>query len=97
MEQLNILIRVGAFRFTRNNKKELLWEANFLHKKMKEKIPVSGKLFHSQPPDFKLPQLVQTALEDGMDEIELFGFPLCNPFSMADMPAGSFTMAKDLG
>ena len=97
IEQLNILIRTGAFRFTKKNKKELLWEANFLHKKMKEKIPVSGKLFHSQPPGFKLPQLVQTALEDGMDEIELFGFPLCNPFSMTDIPAASFTMAKDLG
>ena len=32
-----------------------------------------------------------------MDEIELFGFPLCNPFSMTDIPAASFTMAKDLG
>ena len=33
LEQLNILIRIGAFKFTGKNKKELLWEANFLQKK----------------------------------------------------------------
>lgn len=31
-EQLNTLIRVGALRFTGKSKKELLWEANFLHR-----------------------------------------------------------------
>ena len=28
IEQINILIRVGAFHFTGKSKKELLWEAN---------------------------------------------------------------------
>src|SRR6478609_3015434 len=32
LEQLNILISIGAFRFTGRNKKQLLWEANFLQK-----------------------------------------------------------------
>jgi DNA-directed DNA polymerase III PolC len=31
-EHLNVLIRVGALRFTGKTKKELLWEANFLHR-----------------------------------------------------------------
>ncbi|HMP94348.1 MAG TPA: DNA polymerase III subunit alpha, partial [Phnomibacter sp.] len=34
-EQLNLLIRVGALRFTGKTKKELLWEANFLQKQRK--------------------------------------------------------------
>lgn len=32
LEHLNVLIRLGALRFTGKTKKELLWEANFLHK-----------------------------------------------------------------
>jgi DNA polymerase-3 subunit alpha len=32
LEHLNVLIRVGALRFTGKTKKELLWEANFLHR-----------------------------------------------------------------
>jgi DNA polymerase-3 subunit alpha len=32
LEHLNVLIRVGALRFTGKSKKELLWEANFLHR-----------------------------------------------------------------
>ncbi len=34
-EQLNMLISMGAFRFTGKSKKKLLWEANFLQKKNK--------------------------------------------------------------
>jgi DNA polymerase-3 subunit alpha len=96
IEQLNILIRAGAFRFTKKNKKELLWEANFLHKKMKEKMPAAGKLFKSQPPDFKLPHLVQTFREDALDEIQLFGFPLCNPFLLAEISTKSYVMSNEL-
>jgi DNA polymerase-3 subunit alpha len=33
IEQLNILIRIGALRFTGKHKKELLWETNFLEEK----------------------------------------------------------------
>ena len=35
LEHLNVLIRTGALRFTGKSKKELLWEANFLHRHQK--------------------------------------------------------------
>ena len=74
IEQLNILIRIGAFRFTGKSKKELLWEANFLNRK-KSAQERSGFLFHEKPQAFHLPELKQHPLDDALDEIELLGFP----------------------
>jgi DNA polymerase-3 subunit alpha len=96
IEQLNVLIRVGALRFTGKNKKELLWEANFLQRKVKQKVHSSEELFHSKPLEFKLPQLVQTAMEDALDEIEILGFPLCDPFDLVDADLSQFIPAKEL-
>src|SRR6185295_2139164 len=69
IEQLNILIRIGAFRFSGRTKKELLWEANFLHKKNASSSS-TGFLFREQPQHFQLPELVQHPLDDALDEIE---------------------------
>jgi hypothetical protein len=44
IEQVKILIRCGAFRFTGKTKKELLWEAHFLTTKEK-KVPIWQKAF----------------------------------------------------
>jgi len=95
MEQLNILIRIGALRFTGKSKKELLWEANFLHKK-KDKQSGSGFLFHEEPQSFHLPKLKQHPLDDALDEIEILGFPLCNVFDLAKEYAGNFLPAREL-
>jgi DNA polymerase-3 subunit alpha len=43
LEHLNVLIRVGALRFTGKSKKELLWEANFLHRHQKVAPAVSNR------------------------------------------------------
>ncbi|MGZ5133882.1 MAG: DNA polymerase III subunit alpha, partial [Flavitalea sp.] len=56
LEQLNILISIGAFRFTGKNKKHLLWEANFLQKKNKTHAPAKNSLFIEKPRDFVLPE-----------------------------------------
>lgn len=45
-EQLNILIRAGAFHFTGKNKKELLWLANFQRKRI-DRQPLTAALFGS--------------------------------------------------
>jgi len=95
IEQLNILIRIGAFRFAHKTKKELLWEANFLYKK--NAIPSgSGFLFHEKPQNFHLPELIQHPLDDALDEIELLGFPLCNVFELAKEDACKFLPAREL-
>lgn len=93
--QLNILVRIGAFRFTGSSKKELLWEANFLQKQNKA---VAGKqLFSSEPAQFSLPALAQHPLDDAMDEIELLGFPLCNVFDLVDDDLSMYVPASRIG
>jgi len=95
IEQLNILIRIGAFRFSGRTKKELLWEANFLHKKNASSSS-TGFLFREQPQHFQLPELVQHPLDDALDEIELLGFPLCNVFDLSKEDPGMFLSAQDI-
>jgi DNA-directed DNA polymerase III PolC len=75
IEQLVILIRLDAFRFTGKTKKQLLWEAHLmLGKNTRENdMPM---LFREKPRDFILPELEQSRLEDAYDEIELLGFPV---------------------
>lgn len=75
LEQVIILIRCGAFRFTGIGKKELLWEAHLLlaavkYNQAKANIP----LFENQAPKPVLPHLESSILEDLYDEIELMGF-----------------------
>jgi DNA polymerase III alpha subunit len=95
IEQLNILIRVGAFRFTGKTKKELLWEANFLHKKNATPSG-TGFLFHEKPQSFHLPELVQHPLDDALDEIDLLGFSLCNVFELVKENPRDFLPAGEL-
>jgi error-prone DNA polymerase len=73
-EQLILLIRLNAFRFTGKTKKELLWEAHMLLTS-KEKKPQMKNLFEEKPKTFQLPPLEQEAIEDAYDELELLGFP----------------------
>lgn len=94
-EQLNLLIRAGALRFTGKNKKELLWQANFLHKRVK-KAAAAEPLFATQHTSFKLPVLHHTPLEDALDEMELLGFPLCDPFTLVDVDTAPFVKAQQL-
>ncbi len=96
LEQLNILIRIDALRFTGKNKKELLWEANFLQRRVKTVAGAEASLFASKPFEFSLPKLEQTAMEDALDEIEILGFPLCDPFSLVDVDTSHFVPATEL-
>jgi len=95
MEQLNILIRIGAFRFCGKSKKELLWEANFLNKK---KSPPAGLgfLFRESPQTFQLPELKQHPLDDALDEIELLGFPLGHLFELSKEDHRNYVAAREL-
>ncbi|HVK98009.1 MAG TPA: hypothetical protein VM368_09330, partial [Flavisolibacter sp.] len=94
LEQLNLLIRIGALRFTGKNKKELLWEANFLQKKNSKHAP--GGLFKDDPVPFHLPALEQQPLDDAIDEIELLGFPVCNVFALVDEDLTSYVPANEI-
>ena len=73
LEQLVVLIRVGALRFTGMGKKELLWEAHLLLSGRKKSAP-GPALFESMSRKPVLPTLETSAEEDLYDELELLGF-----------------------
>jgi DNA-directed DNA polymerase III PolC len=93
MEQLNILIRIGALRFTGMTKQELLWRTNFFQKQQQEQ---PATLFHEPAVDFKLPELSSRPLQDAFDEIEILGFALIDMFPMVDDDQEGITYVKDL-
>ncbi|MES2429287.1 MAG: DNA polymerase III subunit alpha [Bacteroidota bacterium] len=95
-EQLNILVSVGAFRFTNKSKKELLWEANFLQKKNQPQLHNAPALFGDAPLEFKMPVLIDNRLDDLYDEMEILGFTLSNPFDMVDEDPTKYVLSKDL-
>ncbi len=73
LEQLVVLIRVGALRFTGMGKKELLWEAHLFLSGQKKSVP-GPALFESMSRKPVLPKLETSAEEDCYDEMELIGF-----------------------
>ena len=81
LEQLSLLIRVGAFRFTRKSKKALLWEAHFLLGQSGKSKPLSG-LFDLPVKKLSIPRLYCYKYEDAFEELELLDFPLCNSFEL---------------
>lgn len=96
LEQLVVLIRCGAFRFTGTDKKELLWEAHLLMSGKKQKTGIVP-LFENLAAKPVLPKLESSVLEDIYDEIELIGFPITA--SMFDLAKSSYrgdVLAKDL-
>jgi len=96
-EQLELLLRIGALRFTGKNKKELLWEGDFLQKKNKSLAPAYQVLFKEPPLQFQLPELPVYPLDDLYDQIELLGFPLTNPFDLVDEDPAHYLPARELG
>ena len=95
IEQINILIKINAFRFTQREKRELLWEAHMkIHKVSFEETLQT--LFKAERIHFQIPKLISTRMEDAFDEIELLSFPLCNPFELLLTPSENSMRAKKL-
>jgi DNA polymerase-3 subunit alpha len=95
-EQLVILIRLGAFRFTGIPKAQLLWEAHML---LNKPVPVAKTraMFEAKPREFVLPTLDHSLLGDAWDEIELLGFPISmTTFDMLQTSFRGELVAKDL-
>lgn len=96
LEQLLLLIKVGCFRFSGKTKKQLLWEAHSLHKKNQLQLQHTQPLFHETPLHFTLPDLSDHPLDDIYDHIHHLGFPLGNPFGLAEEDPAKYLSAKDL-
>jgi DNA polymerase-3 subunit alpha len=73
IEQVVILIRVGALRFTGTGKKQLLWAAHLMMSKHKP-VAAGMALFETESRKPILPPLEEDILEDYYDEMELIGF-----------------------
>ena len=74
LEQLILLIRGGAFNFTKKSKAELLWQAHLNKNEGKKEQPET--LFQLESQHFEFPDFTTNALQSAYDEIELYGFPV---------------------
>ncbi len=86
IEQLDVLIRIDAFRFTGIDKRTLLWEAHDQLSYHKSHHNNQQELFSYTTHKFQLPDFEIGYLEDAFDQIELLGFTLCNPFLLLKNP-----------
>ncbi len=96
LEQIRILIRIGAFRFMGKSKKELLWQVQLYFGKRTNKQIIGNDLFDEEPEEYELPPLLNQPFEDAFDEIELLGFPLCDPFLLLKDKDPGDTFSKQL-
>jgi DNA polymerase-3 subunit alpha len=91
--QLDLLIRIGAFRFCGKSKYELFWEKNALMRPPddRDRSSLFSEAEHKMRyiPDSEqhicsslLSAVKENTLNQSFDELELLGFPLCNPFDL---------------
>nr|MDQ3073552.1 DNA polymerase III subunit alpha [Bacteroidota bacterium] len=81
IEQINILIKAGAFRFTGKTKTQILWEGLLLLNKQ-PKAPASQPLSPQPVKEFHIPAVRQGFRRHALQEVELFGFPVCSRFDL---------------
>lgn len=96
IEGIQILIFIGAFRFTGKTKNQLLVIARLILVNFK---PENRNLMLLQEPvkEYALPALERSPFEDAFDEIELLSFPVsCTPFDLLQTRYRGTVMAKDL-
>jgi len=82
LEQLLLLVRIGAFRFTGQTKQALLWKAHFILNKSIKQEPAHELFYHRRGKDFQLPPFDYNDKEDLLDELDLLGFTLKPSFHL---------------
>lgn len=96
IETLQILIFIGAFRFTGKQKHELLIEARFLFGNHHSSFRHPTLLDEPQK-QYQLPTIIRNPFEDAFDEIEILGFSVSfSPFELLQTKYRGTVMAKDL-
>lgn len=96
IEGIQILIFIGAFRFTGKTKNQLLILARLILINFK---PENRNLMLLSEPvkEYELPVLERSPFEDAFDEIELLDFPVSvTPFNLLQTTFRGDVMAKDL-
>ena len=83
LEQIKLLVRIGALRAF-GPKKDVLWQVHFsLGAGVSQ---TKNGLFDVPIKQWTLPPLHYDQREDAFDEMDLLGFPLCNPFDLMEQP-----------
>lgn len=95
VEQIWILIRINAFRFTGRTKQQLLWDVAMITG-AKKKTERKNELFPLPVIKYTLPHLYQNNIYHAWDEIEVLGFMLCSPFDLIKGTLPSLATAADL-
>ncbi|MCY0977234.1 DNA polymerase III subunit alpha [Chryseobacterium wangxinyae] len=96
IETLQILIFIGAFRFTGKQKHELLIQARFLFGNDQSAFRHPTLLDEPQK-EYQLPTIIRNPFEDAFDEIEILGFSVSySPFDLLQTKYRGSVMAKDL-
>src|SRR5690606_11459421 len=95
LEQLSILLKVNAFRFTGQDKHQLLWKAHFKLNRSNAKS-LQGVLFRPQHRDFDLPEFAYSRRTDYYDQLEVLGFSLYSHFDLLKEPMTPAIKAKEL-
>ncbi|WP_426484633.1 DNA polymerase III subunit alpha [Flavobacterium sp. 2] len=96
IENVKVLIFIGAFRFTGKTKNQLLVQVSLLMNNLKPEN--RGLMLIEQPAkEFKLPVLERSVFEDAFDEIELLNFPVsCTVFDLLQTKHRGDVMVRDL-
>jgi len=95
LEQVLLLTRIGAFRNLSHEKKTLLWRAHLYYKK-EHKPFEQAVLFDQNTKKYLLPRLETDNCEQAFEEMELLGFPLCDPFDLITEPLKEHIHAIEL-
>ncbi len=95
LEQLILLIRLDAFRFTTIDKHHLMWEA-YLQCKSSKTTQIHPVLFKPKKIDYTLPEISSNFVIDAYDQIELLGFPLVSQFQLLLEEPSSMLKANTL-
>lgn len=96
LEQITLLIRINAFRFTGKNKKELLWEAHMRINPSAKEVSTQ-KLFEVKTQTYKIPALINTQQEDLFDQLDLLGFTIDPYFSLVTNGlTENYVLSRDL-
>jgi DNA-directed DNA polymerase III PolC len=96
IEGIQILIFIGAFRFTGKTKNQLLVIARLILVNFKPENK-NAMLLQEPIKEYTLPVLERSAFEDAFDEIELLSFPVsCTPFDLLQTKYRGQVLAKDL-
>ncbi len=95
IEQLDLLIRIDAFRSLGKDKRSLLWEAYYKENTI-PKNELQQSFFRISMHDFILPRFSITDLENAFDQLELIGFSLYDPFILLENEPDSSLITADL-